>query len=140
MATANTPIIIDLPVQLAEQLQASAERQKRAVGDLVRDIVVEHWQESPALPEEVEAELAVFYSLSDEVLWLIARTPLSEDHQLELASLNELSQTRTLTAIEESKRDQLLATYDQIVVRRAQAATVLSARGYDLSNPAVLSI
>ena len=36
--------------------------------------------ELPSLPEDVEAELASFSQLSDDVLWLIARITLTREN------------------------------------------------------------
>jgi len=54
----------------------------------------------PALPQDVEAELAAFTNLSDEVLWLLARNTLTEAEQEELATLNDVAQQRSLTQAE----------------------------------------
>jgi len=45
----------------------------------------------PALPQDVEAELAAFANLSDEVLWFLARSTLTEAEQEELATLNDVA-------------------------------------------------
>lgn len=137
--SASTPITIELPTPIAEQLEEEASRQKVNVRDLVRDLVLEHWSELPSLPDDVEAELAAFTRLSDNVLWLIARTTLSSEEQEELAGLNSEAKSRPLTSDEHTRREALLDAYDRMMVRRAQAADILQTRGYDLSDPAVLT-
>lgn len=94
---------------------------------------------APPLPEDLEEELAAFRNLSDDILWLIARTSLSESEQAELAELNEAARERALTAAEVTRQDFLLSLYEKTMVRRGQAAIVLQSRGYDLSDPSVLS-
>ena len=131
-----TPITVELPVAIAERLREEAGRQKRPVRDLVRDLIVEHWNGLPTLPPDVEAELDDFPNLSDELLWLIARTALTDGEREELAALNEA--TGQLTDEQEQRRETLLDTYDRIMVRRAQAAVILQSRGYNLSNPSTL--
>lgn len=131
-----TPITVELPVAIAERLREEASRQKRPVRDLVRDLIVEHWNGLPTLPPDVEAELDAFPNLSDELLWLIARTALTDGEREELAALNEA--TGQLTDEQEQRRETLLDTYDRIMVRRAQAAVILQSRGYNLSNPSTL--
>lgn len=137
MAIASTPITVELPVSVAERLREEANRQNRPVRDLVRELILERWDNLPPLPPEVEAELEAFHSLSDDVLWLIARSSLTIEEQKELARLN--AKIQPLGTAEESRREALLAAYDRTVLRRAQAAVILQSRGYDLSNPAVLS-
>ena len=131
-----TLITVELPVAIAERLREEAGRQKRPVRDLVRDLIVEHWNGLPTLPPDVEAELDAFPNLSDELLWLIARTALTDGEREELAALNEA--TGQLTDEQEQRRETLLDTYDRIMVRRAQAAVILQSRGYNLSNPSTL--
>lgn len=138
MASASTPITIDLPAPIAEQLAEEANRQKVTIRDLVRELVLEHWSGMPALPDEVEAELAAFQQLSDDVLWLVARTTLTPEEQKELAELNDEAKSRSLDDDEYTRRDTLLDAYDRVMIRRAKAASILHSRGYDLSDPAVL--
>jgi hypothetical protein len=139
MMSASTPITIELPAPIAEQLEEEAIRQKINVRDLVRELVLEHWSPLPPLPDDVEAELAAFHQLSDNVLLLVARTTLTVDEQAELADLNVEAQSRSLTDEEEARREALLDAYDRIMVRRAQAAVILQSRGHDLSDPSVLN-
>ena len=136
MTTATTPITVDLPVAVAERLRKEAGRQQRAVRDLVRDLIVEHWSEGPALPQEVEAELDALSSLSDDLLWLAARSTLPDEDREVIALLN--AKGGSLMPDQEQRRKELLNAYDRIMVRRAQAAVILQERGYDLSDPSIL--
>jgi rhodanese-related sulfurtransferase len=63
---------------------------------------------------------------------------MTPKQQGELVALNDEAQRRDLTASERDRRDALVELYDQMMVRRAQAAALLKTRGYDLSDPAVL--
>lgn len=94
--------------------------------------------ELPSLPVEVEVELASFSQLSDDVLWLIARSTLTREQQRALADLNDEAQSRPLTAAEQTRQQALIHAYDRMLVRRAQAALILKQRGYDLTDLAVL--
>ena len=90
------------------------------------------------LPEEFEAELVSFHDLTDDELWQIARKSMSSNERAELADLNYEAKSRALTADEEARCEALLDVYDRTMVRRAEAASILHSRGYDLSDPAVL--
>ncbi len=92
----------------------------------------------PALPADVEAELASFVHLSDDVLWIIARSTLTHQQQRSLANLNDKAQRRPLTQAEQKQQQQLIDAYGRTLVRRVEAALLLKQRGYDLSDPAVL--
>ena len=139
MTSASTPITIDIPAPIAEQLEEEANRQKITVRDLVRDLLLEHWSGLPSLPDDVEAELAAFHQLSDNLLWLIARTTLTSEEQHELAYLNDEAESRSLNDDEYTQRETLLDAYDRMMIRRAKAASILQSRGYDLSDPTVLA-
>lgn len=72
----STVISLELPSAAYEQLRLAATRQNRPVADVVKDIVLREIPDLPTLPADVEAELESFWSLSDDVLWLIARSSL----------------------------------------------------------------
>ena len=92
----------------------------------------------PELPEDVKDELETFKHLSDDVLWLLARSTLSEEEQRDLARLNDEAQRKPLIGSQVQRQRALLDKYDHVLVRRAEAARVLKARGYDLSDLAIL--
>lgn len=131
-------LTVELPGVVMEHLQETARAQRRSVPELVRELVVRQTTELPLLPPDVEAELAAFASLSDGVLWLLARTTLSPEEQLELAQLNGEAQRRSLSPAEAARQQTLVDNYDRVLVRRAHAAELLQARGYDLRDPSVL--
>lgn len=131
-------ITIDLPETLLQQLESASRKQHRSVGEIIRDLVIQSWQLLPRLPDDIEAELAALPSLSDEALWLLARSTLTKAEQQELTILTGTAKTRTLKPTEAERLETLLDRYDRTILRRAQAATLLQKRGYDLSDPAVL--
>ncbi|MCL4265183.1 MAG: hypothetical protein KJ069_18345 [Anaerolineae bacterium] len=129
---ATIPITVELPSTLVKEIETAAHRQHRSPSDVVRELIVQRWPILPTLPDEVEAELAAFASLSDDVLWLLARSTMPKEEQAELARLNSQAKQRVLTEAEETHREALLQTYDRSMVRRAQAIMFLKSRGYDL--------
>lgn len=131
-------VTVELPSTTWEHLQKTARQQRRSIPDVVRDLVLIQTPDFPALPPDVEAELAAFANLSDGVLWLLARSTLSVEEQSDLALLNEEAQRRPLTQAERTRQQTLVDNYDRVLVRRAHAAGLLKKRGYDLSDPAVL--
>ncbi len=95
--------------------------------------------EDAKVAEEFEEELARFYNLTEDELWQRAGTSMLPGQQAELAAWNDEAKSRVLTADEEARRDALLDVYNHTMVRRAQAASILHSRGYDLSDPSVLT-
>lgn len=132
-------ITVDFPVATFEALQRTAQRQNRPVADVVRDLVLRELPELPSLPRDVEAELASFETLSDDVLWLVARSALTTKQQQELARLNDASQQRTLSSSEQTRQQNLVDAYDRTILRRAKAAALLQQRGHNLTDPAILA-
>jgi len=133
-----TSVTIDLPNVLAQQLASVARQQQRSVAEVVRERLLQAWPTLPSLPDDVEMELALFIGLSDDVLWLLARSTMQANEREELANLNELAKQRDLTEKEQARQTTLLDTYDRTMVRRAHAAFLLKKRGYDLSDPNIL--
>ncbi len=133
--TINTTMTVELPGPAFEQLQIVARQQHRSVGEVVQDLIL---RELPGLPQDLKNELATFASLSDDVLWLLARSTLTKIQQRELAHLNYEAQSRPLAEAEKLRQQALIDMYDRVVARRAEAAMLLKSRGYDLSDPAVL--
>ena len=89
----------------------------------------------PSLPVALEEELNAFTQLSTEVLWLLARTTLTEEQRTTLAALNQQAQQlEGLTVTEQQQQAALLALYQSTLVRRAQAANLLRERGEDIAS------
>jgi paraquat-inducible protein B len=135
MGIDNITMKVKLPSNIFEQLRYIAHQQQRSVNDIARDLIANALSE---LPQDVKDEIKTFANLSDDVLWLLARSTLPQSQQKELAQLNEEAQRRSLTQTEEQRQQTLLNQYDRVIVRRAEAARLLKARGYDLSDPAGL--
>ncbi|MCP4195652.1 MAG: ribbon-helix-helix protein, CopG family [Proteobacteria bacterium] len=136
--TATISVTVNLPDSLVREIETTARQQQRSISAVVRELVLQGWPTLPSLPDEVEAELAAFSNLSDDVLWMLARSTLAETEQEKLAGLNHLAKQRSLTEEEGANRDALLDAYNRAVVRRAQAVLLLKAHGYDLSDPSIL--
>ena len=131
-------VTIELPSFVQQQMERRAQAEARSVADLIRELVLQNWQTSPRLPDDVETELAALPNLSDEALWVLARTTLTAGEQSTLTALNHKAKTTKLTSAEEARLTTLLDLYDRALVRRAQAAVILQQRGHNLQNPAVL--
>lgn len=135
---AQNSVTVDLPHLAFEQLQQAAHQQNRSISEIARDLILQELPGLPFLPKDLQEELAAFAGLSNDVLWLLARSTLPETQQKELALLNDEAQKRPLTAEEKTRQQTLLDAYDHLLVRRSHAAALLRQRGFDLSDPAVL--
>ena len=133
---------VQLPENLYHRLQKQAAIEKRPVDELVQKALTR--QLPPAVPVEddlpslLRDELLAMAQLSDGVLWQLARSTMSNT---QLAELDQLSTKppESLSADEVERKQALLHEYDETILRRAHAAMLLQSRGFDLSNPSVLS-
>lgn len=138
----QSPVTVHLPNTTLDQLRRTARQQRKTVEDVVRDLVVREVTPLRPLPDDVEDELAAFHHLSDDVLLLLAQSTLPPEQQKEIAQLNEKAQYHALASAEQDKQDQIVALYERVLVRRAEASKILKERGYDLYNlpdPSTLS-
>jgi len=131
-------VTLDLPDTMVRELKNTAKTQRRSIAEFLRDLVLQNWQPLPRLPDHVEAELAAMSSLSDRALWILARSTIAIEDQEQFTLLNQEAKLRVLSNQEEKKLDALLDQYDENMIRRAQAASLLGKRGYDMSDPTVL--
>ncbi len=127
---------------LYRQLQQQAKASRQSVDELVRETLTRQLPPSVPIEEDLPARLQTEFmamsALSDIALWAVARSTLPPDQQEMLAKLNWSGQQRQLTVSEQEQQERLLALYEETVLRRSHAAILLKARGYDISDPAIL--
>ena len=74
--------------------------------------------------------LAAFRQLSNEALWTIAREQTPSDLRERVTLLLALNKRLALTPAEETELDQLLQSADRVMLRKSEAAALLTQRGY----------
>lgn len=127
-------ITVDLSEEVYRQLKRAADSVQRSVSEIVQERLRQDKPILPALPSDVERELAAFAFLSDETLWQLARSTMTTAEQTELAELNYTAQDSGLSPAQQARREHLLDLYQRTMVRRAEAAGYLQARGHDISS------
>lgn len=133
-------------IAVSENLYHQVERQAlplhRSVSEWVSEIVKRGMSPSimveDDLPPWLHAELEAMQNLSDTALWTLARSTMRQIDNDALVQLNEISHERPLTPTEQAQQQTLLNQSEETVLRRAHAAVLLQARGYDMSDPAIL--
>ena len=127
---------------LYRQLERRALPLRRSVSEWVSETVKRGMSPSVKveddLPPWLQAELQAMQELSDTSLWTLARSSMRQIDNDQMVHLNEIGQERPLTSTEQAKQQTLLNESDETILRRAHAAVLLQARGYDMSDPAVL--
>jgi hypothetical protein len=85
------------------------------------------------LPADEQAELATLQHLSDDALWKVAADQMPAISQARLSSLLALNKRKILTDTENRELDALLALGDRIMLRKAEAAALLTKRGHTVT-------
>jgi hypothetical protein len=86
------------------------------------------------LPADERAELAALQHLSDDTLWTIAAEQMPRSSQERLTLLLALNKRGSLTDAENSELDALLAYGDRLMLRKAEAAAILTKRGNTVTS------
>jgi hypothetical protein len=82
------------------------------------------------LPQGIEQELRVLESLSDDVLWAVARSKMAIPKQRRWKRLLDKNRQGTLTESERQDLEQLLAEGDRLTLSKAHAYLLLKERGH----------
>ena len=84
----------------------------------------------PDLAPEEQRELEALSLLSDDALWTMARERMPEDRQARLHALMDANSQGKLTDRQQAELEALVVQGQRLSVRKAQAAAVLTGRGY----------
>jgi hypothetical protein len=138
-ARSEHTVTLHVPELLYDHIRRTAETQKRPLEEVLLDAVGAALPPLSGLPREVADDVAALPFLNDAALWQVARsTPPAELHD-EMEALLAGKGRGELSDAEQRRLDDLVHVYEVSALRRAQAALLLQRRGYDMSDPAVLS-
>jgi hypothetical protein len=93
----------------------------------------------PALPPDEQSELEALAHLSDEALWTIAREQMAQDRQARMQVLMDANSQGTLHEAQRLELEALVAQGQRPSLRKAQAAALLTERGYRVTIEASTS-
>ena len=88
----------------------------------------------PELPPDEQAELEALHQLSDDALWTIAREQMPDDVQRRAYDLMEHNSRDLLSDVEAAELETLAARADRLLLRKAEAASLLRKRGYPFTQ------
>lgn len=127
-------ITLHLPETLYRRFRQRAEWSHRSLETELLDAVAAaapvEGELSPELIEGIEA----LEGLSDEELWHLARQAMSREASEKLETLHFKQRDEGLSQDEDAMRAKLIQEYEQAMLIRAQAASLLKARGHDVSS------
>jgi len=122
-------IILTVP----EDISAYARRIATTTAQPVEQVLLEHLKTLSAsvslLSSEEQAELDALQHLSDDALWTIAREQMPDPAQTRARELMDKNSRRIISAAEEAELAQLVERADRLMLRKAEAATILKKRG-----------
>lgn len=126
-------VTLTLSEPVYTQLQRIASRSAQPIEKMLESHLSGEFSSPSTLPESLQTELAAFRQLSDEALWTIAREQMSSDQRERVTLFLALNRRLALTPTEESELDELLAASDRIMIRKAEAAALLTHRGHEVT-------
>lgn len=115
-------IILNLPDDIATRAREIAA----STSQPLEQVLIDHLK-TLMLPQDEQAELDALHHLSDDALWTIAREQMPDDVQ---KRAHELMDKKMLSESEASELEKLVQRADQLMLRKAEAATILQERGY----------
>jgi hypothetical protein len=123
-------IILKVP----EDISARARQIAAAIAQPVEQLLLDHLKTLaaplPALPPDTQAELDALHHLSDDALWTIASAQMPEDVQTRAHALMDKNSRGAITDNEHAELEQLVERGDRLMLRKAEAATILRKRGH----------
>ena len=126
-------IILQVPEEISVRARQIAEMLAQPVEQVLLDHLKTLSAPLPVLPPEVQAELEALHQLSDDALWTIARAQMSAEVQAHAQALLEKNSRGVITDEEHAELETLVERGDQLMLRKAEAAAILRARGYSFT-------
>jgi hypothetical protein len=100
----------------------------------IETVLLEHLRlladAAPILSTEEETELQVLQYLSDDALWTIAREQMIASAQNRMQELMDKNSSGEITTDEHEELTRLVERGQQLMLRKSEAAAVLTQRGY----------
>jgi hypothetical protein len=127
-------IVLVLPDDIAARARQIAETKSLPVEQVLIDYLKTLSAPLPELPPADQAELDALHHLSDDALWTIAREQMPDDAQTRAHALMDKNSRGTLTEAEQDELDKLVERGDRLMLRKAEAAVILKARGYPFTQ------
>ena len=127
-------ITVALPDDLSAKVRLIAESTNQSVEQVVLSHLQTLSDPLPVLPQDVQDELNALQHLSDDTLWTIARDQLPETVQTRASDLMQKNNQHQLTKPEQTELDQLVIRADHLMLRKAEAATILRQRGHQFTQ------
>jgi hypothetical protein len=128
------PITLPVPDYVYDRARKIAEATAQPIeAVLVQQLEAAFSAPLPLLPPDEQAELDALVHFSDEGLWTIAREQMPPSKQTRLQSMMESNNLGILAETERVEFDHLIEQGQRLMLRKAQAAALLTQRGYTVT-------
>lgn len=127
-------ITLSLPEDVSIRARSIAKETNQTVEQVLLDYLMNLSEPLPTLPPDIQEELDALRRLSDDTLWTIARDQLAENVQKRAHDLMQKNNQGSLTQQEQDELDQLVEKADRLMLRKAEAASILRQRGHDFNQ------
>jgi hypothetical protein len=128
-------MMLPIPDHMYDRLMQIAEETSQPVEEVVLQRLESGLIEPFAsLPLDEQAELRALTNSSDEALWTIARDQMASDLQARMQMLMDKNNFGTISSEEYDELSTLVEEGQRLMLRKGQAAALLTRRGYDLRN------
>lgn len=123
-------VVLSLPDDLLAKVRAMANSTNQTTEEVLLGHLQGIGEVLPDLPISEQSELDALTHLSDDALWTIAREQLPSDVQARAEILMMKNNQQELTTDEQSELEKLVDRADRLMLRKAEAASLLRKRSY----------
>jgi hypothetical protein len=129
-----TDFVLTVPEEVIERARRIAEETAQPVEQVLLDHLKNLVAPLPALPPDEQEELDALKHLSDHALWTIAREQMPRDIQDRMQILMDKNNFGTISEPEYSELEAYVERGNRLMVRKAEAAGLLTERGYTFTQ------
>jgi hypothetical protein len=124
----------DYTLTIPEEVYIHARQIADEISQPVEQVLIAYLRtlSSPALPPDEEAELQALKNLSDDALWTIAREQMANDLQVRMQVLMDKNSLGTIGQDEYIELESLVDRGQRLMLRKSEAAALLTKRGYTI--------
>lgn len=122
--------ILTIPEEVYVRARQIAEETSQPVDQVMIEYLRTLSAPLPALLPDEEAELEALRNLSDDALWTIAREQMPHHLQTRMQDLMDKNSLGTIAPEEYSELESLVERGQQLMVRKSEAAALLTQRGH----------
>ncbi len=127
-------IQLTVPEDISLRAKQIAAEGERPVEELLIEYLKSFSAPMPVLEPEQQAELDALVHLSDDALWTIAREQLPDSVQSRAHTLMSQNNHGSINDAEKAEFENLVVRADQLILRKAESASILKQRGYEFKQ------